>query len=435
MGFVGFIAKRHLTRRHKSGFISLISLISVGGVAIGVMALIVVLAVMSGFDTELKRKIVGVQPHLRIEKTGGIENVSHDLEKIAEHKIDGIASIAPFVEGQAILRSASNATGVIVKGVDAGKEDLSIFAGHVISGELNFDETVQYEQKRSLGIFKKTVEIRTGGIVIGENLAARLGVRIGDELHMISPTLEKEEGFLAFPTRVKTFAFYVRGIYRVGMNDFDSSLALIDIGQAQQVYQLGNSVTGISLRFQNVDDAEKYKWVLAGSFTPDYYFRSWYDMNQNFFQALKVEKSVMTILLSLIILVAAFNIISTLMMVVMEKTRDIGILRALGATRMSVRRIFVNEGFCIGSLGIILGAVSGLLLAYNLNPVAGFIKRTTGLEVFPSDIYLFDRIPSEVHLPDVAVIVGFAFLVAVFAGLYPANRAASLNTAEALRYE
>ena len=296
MGFETFIAMRHLTRRRKTGFISLISMISVSGVAIGVMALIVVLAVMSGFDRELKAKIVGVQPHLRIEKVDGIENVDRDIAMIRQHNIPGIVSLAPFVEGQAILRSTKNASGVLVKGIDAASEDLSLFQKSLVSGTLNFSDSVQVERKRFLLFFKKKIETRQGSIIIGENLAASLNAQVGDVINLITPIPEPENPFVPLPMHVRTWSFLVRGIYRVGMNDFDSTLALVNIEQAQKVYQMGTKVTGISMRFQNVDDAEKWKWVIAGDFSSQYFFRSWYDMNQNFFQALKVEKSVMTIL-------------------------------------------------------------------------------------------------------------------------------------------
>jgi lipoprotein-releasing system permease protein len=250
---------------------------------------------------------------------------------------------------------------------------------------------------------------------------------------LIAPFQDSEKPFSL--NNAETRQYIVRGIFRVGMNDFDSALVLIRLGQAQQLYHLGDKVSGISLRFKNVDDAEKWKIRLREDFGMDYIIRSWYDMNHNFFQALKVEKSVMTILLALIILVATFNIVSTLTMVVMEKTKDIGILRAIGATQASVRNIFLIEGFSIGLVGIVAGAILGLLMAFNLNPISDFIKSTTGLEVFPSDIYYFDKIPAEVHPDDVVVIIAFALIASILAGLYPAHRGAKLNPVEALRYE
>ena len=433
MSFEGFIANKHLTHRQKTGFISLISLISIGGVGIGVMALIVVLAVMSGFDRELKSKIVNVQPHLRIEKYGGIENPQVELAKVKAHQNQALQNAASFVEGQAILRSEDNATGVLVKGLDAVNEDLSIYKEHLIFGEMDFKDTIVKQKKRHFLFFHKTVEKHVGGIFVGDSLADRLHIHVGDTVTLIAPFQDPALPFSLM--HAETRSFVVKGIFRVGMSDFDSGLILISLPQAQSRYHLGSRVTGLGLRFHHVDDAEKWKFLLREDFSSDYVIRSWYDMNHNFFQALKVEKSVMTILLALIILVAAFNIVSTLTMVVMEKTKDIGVLRAIGATRASIRKIFVIEGFSIGFFGILSGTVLGLLVAFNLNPISDFIKKTTGLEVFPSDIYFFDRIPAEVHPEDVVIVVFFALLASIFAGIYPAHRAAQLNPIEALRYE
>ncbi len=433
MAFERFIAFRHLRKRRKTGFISLITFISVAGVAVGVMALFVVLAVMSGFDTELKSKIVNVQPHLRIEKIGGMENAAGDIQKVKAQNISGLRNIAAYVEGQAIIRSDENATGIMVKGVDLDNSDLSAFMNHFKDGSLDFKDEIRAQKKRKFLFFSESKESRIGGILIGETLAQVLRVRVGDEVSLISPF--KDDTQKMIPVRAESRNFIVRGIFRIGMSDFDTSLALIRLDHSQDIYHMGEKVTGLSLRFDNVDQAEQWKVILRSSFTPDYYLRSWFDMNRNFFQALKVEKSVMTILLALIILVAAFNIVSTLIMMVMEKTKDIGILRALGATRGSIRKIFLIEGFTIGILGVFFGTLSGLLVAYNLNPIADFIKETTGFEVFPSDIYYFDRIPAEVHQEDVVIIVIFAVIASLLAGIYPAHRASKMNPVEALRYE
>lgn len=435
MGYAYFIANRHLTRRRKKGFISLISLISIGGVGVGVMALIVVLAVMGGFDRELKRKIVNVQPHLRIEKVGGIDDVGLEIEKVKSFCAKDLLSASAFIEGQAILKSGANATGVVIKGVDTERESLAIFKDHLIAGDLSFDNTPYQETKRSFLFFKKTVSYDYGGILLGKYLARTLDVKVGDVVQFISPAAAKAENLNLMNMKIDSYPFIVRGIFNVGMNEFDSSMALIELKQAQNVYKLGSKVTGLSLRFKEVDRAESIKWELVRHYSPDYYFRSWFDMNYSFFRALKVEKSVMTILLALIILVAAFNIVSTLTMVVMEKTKDIGILRAIGATRLGIARIFLIEGLSIGFFGILFGTMAGVWLSLNLNPVADLIKKTTGLDVFPRDVYFFEKIPSEIHAIDVVWIVFFAMLACVIAGLYPAYRAAHLKPVEALRYE
>lgn len=434
MGFEGYIAWRHMTRRRKAGFISLISFISVLGIGVGVMALIVVLSVMSGFNRELKDKMVSVHPHIRIEKYGGMDRPESEIANVRSANIPGLKTVASFVAGEAVLRSEAGATGVVVRGVDWRNEDLAIFQRNMTSGSLDFEDRVAQETKRSGFFGTKTVEMRTGSVVIGEWLAASLRVRVGDIVTLITPPLGDSTVSLLFP-KAEARPLIVKGIFRIGMNDFDSNFALIDIPQAQAAFHLGTRVNGLSLRFQDVDDALRWQMILRSRYDTDYVIRSWHDVNPNFFQALKVEKSVMTIIVSLIICVAAFNIFSVLIMVVMEKTKDIGVLRALGATRAGIRRIFVIQGFCLGFMGVALGTATGLLMVLYRNPILDFIKQTTGFELFPHDIYLFDGLPAQINPDDIIMIVCLALATSVAAGFYPAHLAAKLHPVDALRYE
>ncbi len=426
MKFEFFIAKKHLLKSRRHGFVSLIAMISVLGVAVGVMALIVVLAVMSGFDRELKSKIVGVQPHIVLETAGGIGNFEELKNQIKSFGIPQIGSVAPYVQGQGIIRSEQNAQGVLIKGVDSANEPMDLIQKHLKFGTMNL-ENLRIPTEAA----DKTKII--GRAIIGEELAHRLRIGLNDVVTVISPAFDDDP--LQSIKHAKNAPFIVSGIFRVGMSDFDSNLVLIDLKQAQKLYQLSERVTGVSIRLSRVEMADDIKFLIQGQLGSSYIVRSWIDLNRTFFRALQVEKTVMTILLSLIIFVAAFNIISTLIMSVMEKTKDIGILRSLGATQGSVKRIFMLQGFAVGFFGILVGAVAGLTLAFNLNPVSDFLERTFGISVFPSDIYYFDQIPAQVNPQDVLLIVGFAFLMSLIAGLYPAHYASKMDPVQALKYE
>ncbi len=425
MRYEYIIALRQLTHRRGYGFISLISFISVAGIAVGVMALIVVLSVMSGFDRELKEKIVGANPHLLIVKQGGIDKAEEVVGKVEQLRLENIVTIAPYVEGQVILRSDTNASGAVIKGLSRSDESIQGIDEHVKRGSL---ETLFGDD-----LFVDEDNEPIGGIALGYQLARILNINIGDKVNVISPHLESKKRFL--PRRAKTLTFEVSAVFEFGMNSMDTSMALINIDYARELFNLTDKSSGIAIRVKDVFLADEMKKNIQAHLGYPYWTQSWMDTNKSFFSALRVEKNVMTILLSLIILVAGFNIISTLIMVVMEKTKDIGILKALGATNFSIMKIFLFQGVVVGILGVVIGAFLGLVITINLNPIADFLEKTTGFEVFPSDIYYFTEIPAQINLQDVIIIVISALFISILAGLYPARRAALLNPVDALRYE
>lgn len=424
------IAWRQMTHRKGNGFISLISFISVAGIAVGVMALIIVLSVMSGFERDLKAKIVGANPHILITGTEGIENADELIPRIKDAAGSDLLSAAPYVEGQGILRSDTNATGVIVKGLSTDDDSIVTIKDYLLKGEISSIFEV-FEFPSSLE--GADDELVVGSIAIGHQLAAMLRVDVGDEVRVISPHMEQKKSFL--PKRPKTEIYRVGAVFELGMSSLDSTLVMLDLEHAARLFNLEGKCSGIAVKLRDVLKADVLKKEIQKELGYPYWARSWIDMNRNFFSALKVEKHVMAILLFLIILVAGFNIVSTLIMVVMEKTKDIGIIKSLGATRGAVMRIFLIQGSSVGLIGLITGTVLGLLITFNLNAVADFIEKTTGFEVFPSDIYFFSEIPVEINTHDIIWVVSAAFVVTILAGLYPAFCAARLKTVDALRYE
>jgi len=415
MPFELFIGLRYLKAKRKSTFISLITLISVAGVALGVMALIIVLAVMTGFEESLKEKILGTNAHIVVMSGAGpMEGYPKLLKKV--QAIDGVVASTPFIYNQVMLSSGRNVSGVVLRGIDV-KTDAQVTNLHksIVGGSL---QALNGDPK-------------TPSLVIGQELAKNLGLSLGETVDVISPM----GNITPFGMMPKMKRFQVAGIFNTGMFEYDSTLAYVSITEAQHFLGLGDVVTGIQLKVRDVYKTGELARVVDRELGSPYYARDWMQMNKNILFALKTEKSVMFIILTLIVLVAAFGIASTLFMVVMEKTRDIAILKSMGATSRSILRIFVFEGIIIGVLGTAIGVLSGLLIALNLESIVSVVQKVTGFELFSKDIYYLDHFPSQVIPSDVVLISVTAVLISFAATLYPSWAASRMSPAEALRYE
>jgi lipoprotein-releasing system permease protein len=411
MAFEYFIGGRYLKARKKQAFINLITMLSIAGVTVGVMALIVVIAVMAGFEADLKSRILGGQSHVIVQRHGGAfteyRKVMQDVQKI-----DGVEAATPFIYTQGMLRSKSGISGAVIRGIDPET------AGRVISTLKN--ATLPSNSNVSSPSAKQPI---VPGIVLGRELARNLGVIESDVIYLISP-----RGMLAPIGHVPAMKqFKVTGFFESGMYDFDSSFAYINLKDAQKILKMGDAVSGIEVRVTEIYKAREIGATIAAQLRFPYWARDWIQMNKNLFRALKMERFVMFIILTLIILVAAFNIASTLIMMVMGKTRDIAILKAMGATEKSIRKIFVFNGMVIGLIGTALGVVLGLLLCFGLKHYD--IYELTG------DIYYFTtNLPVKLEAFNVIAIISAALIICFLATLYPARQAAKLNPVDAIRY-
>ena len=409
MSFQYFIAKRYLLARQKQAFISVISLISVLGVGLGVASLIVVVGVMQGFSTELRDKILGINAHMVAAVAGGaIHDYRADMAKA--EAVPGVLGATPFVYTEVMLSSPRGVKGVVLRGVDpasAGK--VLALPGEMTAGSL--------DDLSAPGVFP--------GIIVGRELADRLGLSLGDTLNLMSPA--GKESAAGFSPKLKTFA--VRGFFKTGMYEYDSTLAYVTIPAAQELLGFKRDiVTGIELKVADVDAVDalagKVRQALGG---PPVYVRTWIDMNGNLFKALHLEKTAMFVILVMIVLVGSFSIITTLVMLVMEKTRDIAILMSMGATAKNIRNIFMLQGAIIGAVGTALGYALGLGVALALEKYQ-FIK-------IPGDVYPMDHLPVRLDWPDLVVIGATALALCFLATLYPARQAARLEPTEALRHD
>jgi lipoprotein-releasing system permease protein len=418
MRYEWFIGLRYLKAKRKQTFISIITVISIAGVMVGVMALIVVLSVMTGFEKTLKEKILGTQAHLIVMKASqeGMDHYPEVIRKLIEVK--GVVSAAPFVFSQVMLSSGSNVSGVVLKGIDPDQEGKVTELAHNLRA----------------GRLQDLKEAQTGeapGIVLGEELSKHLSAARGDVIQVISPLGTMTP--MGMMPKMKWFR--VTGIFRSGMYEYDNTMAYISLESAQRFFGMGSEVTGIQVKTADVYKVVEIGREIRRKLGFPYWTRDWMEMNRNLFSALRLEKIAMFIILVLIVLVAAFNIISTLIMVVMEKNKDIAILKSMGATSGGIRKIFMIEGLVIGVVGTLFGAFLGLLAAFNLEKITGFVEHLFGFKILASDVYYIDKLPSQVNPTDVWIITGTAILISLLATLYPSWRASKLDPAEALRYE
>ena len=408
------IGLRYTRARKGSGrnaFISFIALMSMAGIALGVAALIVVLSVMNGFQQELRNRILSVASHIEVR---GIPALA-DWETVARLALENprVKAAAPYVLGQAMLSAGDVNRGVIVRGIDPSREDTVADVGsHMRRGSL--------------------ADLKPGGfgIVLGSEVARALGVLVGDTVVAITPQgTVTPAGTLP---RIKSFR--VVGIFEIGMYEFDSGLALIDLADAQKLYRV-DGVSGVRLKLDDLFAAPAVARELARTMRTDAELRDWTQSHANFFRAVQIEKRVMFIILTLIVAVAAFNIVSAQVMLVTDKQADIAILRTLGASPASILTIFVIQGALIGAIGTLIGVAGGVALALNVETVVPAIERTLGVTFLDKSIYYISDLPSDLQRADVVTVAVIALVLALVATLYPSWRAARVNPAEALRYE
>ncbi|MDI6807974.1 MAG: lipoprotein-releasing ABC transporter permease subunit [Candidatus Eisenbacteria bacterium] len=404
-----FIALRYLTARRKRSFMGTIAAVSVGGVVVGVAALVIVLAVMNGFEDEVQKRIVGTNAHVIVlgynEK--GIEENWQIVKKI--NSVPGVVASSPFVYAKVMLASEGGSEGAVLKGVN-------------LTQERSVTEIAQNLRPRISAIDR---EGHGPGVVVGKELAASLGLTIGDELRVVSPF---SGGFSPFGFMPKMQKFTVVSIFDSGMYEYDSSFIFVTLSSAQKLLELGEAVTGVEVKIKEMMDAprmgDRILKALGG-----YPFRTnnWIELNRNLFAWMKMEKKVMFIILTLIVLVAAFNIRNMLMMLVMEKRRDIGVLRSLGVTSRGIMRIFVLQGLIVGAVGTFFGGVIGVLISLAIGKYK-FIE-------LPGDIYFIDTLPIKLEMLDLVEIAAAVMLISFIATLHPSRQASRLVPVEAIRYE
>jgi lipoprotein-releasing system permease protein len=406
-----YIALRYLRSKRKTGFISLITYISVVGIAIGVAALIIVLSVMNGLEREVRSRFLGMDSHLRV--------VPADHEAMADYSVilqelqtlEHVKAITPYVEGKGLAKSHEQQAGVLLRGIlPETATQVTDIAKNINYGQLE------------LGMTKVEGETDLPGIVLGFNLADRLMVTVGDKVAIAS-----FDGLMTFGQLPQLMQFRVTGYFESGLFEYDDTYAYVSLASAQKLGKIGQRVTGIEMRLDDYEKADKVAQVIRQKLPPSFHALTWRDLNPNLFAWMQIEKWAAFIILCLIILVAAFNILSTLIMVTMEKTKEIGILRSMGASQQSIRKIFTFQGALVG----VLGTVFGNLIGYTLCR----LQLTYKFFSLPSDIYIISWLPIDMAIRDFILITLSALLITFIAAVLPAVKAATLDPVAALRYE
>lgn len=408
------IGLRYLRAKRRNQFISFISLISMLGIVLGVTALITVLSVMNGFEKELRERILGMTAHITVS---GIDGSLQDWQALAE-SVQGLSAnvvgTAPYIGKEVMLSTGNQVQGSLIRGILPEHDpQVSDVWQNMLYGELG--------------------DLRPGefGIILGASLARSLGVSPGDKVTVVTPqATNTPAGILP---RLKRFT--VRGIFEVGMHEFDSALALIHLEDAARLFRTAGNVSGLRLKLDDLFQVLPVRNQLVQDLPAGLWISDWTQRHANLFRAVKIEKTMMFIILLLIVAVAAFNIVSTLVMVVTDKQADIAILRTLGSSPRSIMGIFIVQGTVIGLIGVTLGVICGVILALNMDTVVAWLEGVLGLQFMPADVYYIDKFPSELLWPDVAKIALISFSLSVLGTLYPAWRASRTQPAEALRYE
>jgi lipoprotein-releasing system permease protein len=409
--FERMVAFRYLRARRQEGFVSVIAIFSLLGIALGVATLIIVMSVMNGFREDLMGRILGLNGHLGVYGERG-PLTDFDAAAAKVRQVTGVVSATPIVEGQVMATSSYGAAGALVRGMrEEDLRGLRLVSGHIVAGSLD--------------------DFRDDGILVGYRLARRLGVGVGGAITVLSP----EGTPTAFGTMPRVKTYHIAGLFDVGMYEYDNSFIYVPLPAAQLFFRVPGAVTGLEVFVKDPDRVAAVGRRIETALGGHVRIVDWQQANSSLFNAVEIERNVMFLILTLIILVAAFNIVSSMIMMVKDKAHDIAILRTMGASRGMVLRIFMLAGASVGVVGTLAGLVLGILFTRNIEAIRQAIQSVIGTNLFSAEIYFFTRIPARIDIGEVAAIVAMALLLSFLATIYPSWRAARLDPVEALRYE